>query len=781
MSDLIRDLYAQYPGLQRYGVQIMDSTANGTDWRGQPYSGRKLEFYPPDEEYNPNPGKPTIEVFSNEMTSKDALGEVFSHFLPAVDPIFKAARSKFIASIDPEQKKMLSGDYEQQVRSGVYPKGQEPTFDQWLNTNGGDAFFRGYATDQYPKNFYRADQISTFTPLMAALRTPSQVPKMNGAPNLDRLQQALIAADAAGDTAAAYDLAQAVRGALAEQQRNSRQAKNPEEYDPTSPEYQARYGAVSGMNAGQRGLAGAGKAYMDIGRGAKQLTGNMTRAEVDERQAQDAPLMQTTAGKVGNIGGNVAIAAPAMFIPGANTYVGAAAIGAGLGALTPVGTNDSRTLNMAMGAGGAMAGKFGGDLVSRWASRPYIPPQVSQQLGADAQAAGSASVGASESAAQTAVNAAPELRVSGGGPNFGSVGDDASAGLSAAQRRVMQQGQAIGMRATPGQATGSRALQQMEAKLESQPMTSGPFNALKAGNARVLNRSAAASIGEVADSVDSAVLDRAAQRISNVFEDAADDVPRAIDPQQFLERYTSIQDSVDGLVEGFGDHPLVAKLVKFATKGGADGEQLQSLTSKLGKAAYKNMTTPSGDRDLGMALYEVKDYVDDLLQQGMTGQRAATFQQARGQYRNLMLLTSRSSVVNPSTGNVSGRSLANVLQMKDKAGFTYGRNTTPMYNAARFAQAFQPIVGDSGTATRMPFSGMADIAMRVPMSIASRAYTSSPAVNLALRTQAAAQATSRMTGPASNAMRGVLGTVPYYAPYEFPVVGGLLGAHAAGE
>jgi hypothetical protein len=596
--------------------------------------------------------------------------------------------------------------------------------------------------------------------------------------DLDRLQQALIAADAAGDVAAARDLAQALRGALTDQRRNSLAGKNPAEYDASSPEYQAKYGAVSGMSVGQRGLAGAGKAYMDIGRGIKQLTGNLSREQVDERKAMDAPLMSTTSGKIGNIGGNVVIAAPAMFVPGANSYLGAAAIGAGLGALTPVGTNDSRTMNMALGAGGAMAGRLVGNAVSRWASRPYIPPELTQQLGADARAAGAASVGAGSAGAQTAVNAAPELRISGGGPNFGTVGDDASAGLSAAQRQVMERGQAIGMRTTPGQATGSRALQQMEAKLESQPMTSGPFNTLKASNARTLNRAAARAIGESSDSVDSAVLDRAAQRIGNVFDDAADDVPRQIDPQQFLQTYSQIQDDVRGLVSGFGDHPLVEDLIKFAHRGGANGQQLQSLTSKLGKAAYKNMTTPAGDRDLGMALYQVKDYVDDLLQQGMEPARAATFQQARTQYRNLMLLTSRSSVVNPSTGNVSGRSLANVLQMKDKAGFTYGRNETPMYSAARFAQAFQPIVGDSGTATRMPFAGLTDIAMRVPMSIASRAYTSTPAVNLALRTQAAAQAASRMTGPASNVMRNALGTAPYYAPYALPVAGGLMGANA---
>src|SRR6185369_7698241 len=109
--------------------------------------------------------------------------------------------------------------------------------------------------------------------------------------DIARLQQALVDADSAGNAADAYDLAQALRKALADQQRNSLTAKNPAEYDPASKEYQAKYGAVSGMNAGQRGLAGAGKAYMDIGRGVKQLTGNMTREEVDQRKAMDAPLM----------------------------------------------------------------------------------------------------------------------------------------------------------------------------------------------------------------------------------------------------------------------------------------------------------------------------------------------------------------------------------------------------------------------------------------------------------------------------------------------------------
>lgn len=600
--------------------------------------------------------------------------------------------------------------------------------------------------------------------------------------DIARLQQAFIDADAAGNTADAHDLADAIRSAMADADRNSLKRSRPSEYDPEFPGYQEKYGATSGMSKGQLALAGAGKSYMDVGRGVKQLTGNMTREQVDATKQTDAPLTRTGAGFAGNIGGNIAIGAPSMFIPGANAYTGAALIGAGMGALQPVGTQDSRALNMGLGAAGGVAGKFIGGRISDWAASPRLSPQAMVDAESGAQAGAAAQVTPGTAAAINTVTAAPELRVTGGGPNFGTVGEDASAGLTDAQRQVMQRFQAMGGRMTPGQATGSRSLQQLEAKLESQPMTSGPFNARKANNAQVVNRAAARAIGETGNSVDSAVLDRAAQRIGSVFDDAGDGAARTIDPGEFLQTYQTIQNDVRGLVRGFDKEPLVQDLVDHAANGTATGEQLQSLTSKLGKAAYKNMTTPSGDRDLGMALYQVKDYVDDLLQQGMSDARRRTFQQARTQYRNLMLLTSRTSVVNPSTGNVAGRSLANVLQLKDKAGFTYGRNTTDMYDAARAAQAFAPIVGDSGTATRMPFNSLTDIAMRVPMSLASRAYLSTPAVNLALRAQAGARAAGQAVAPASQALRSGLGTAPYYAPYLLPEVGaGLMAGYAQGQ
>jgi hypothetical protein len=134
-----------------------------------------------------------------------------------------------------------------------------------------------------------------------------------------------------------------------------------------------------------------------------------------------------------------------------------------------------------------------------------------------------------------------------------------------------------------------------------------------------------------------------------------------------------------------------------------------------------------------MALGEVKDMADELIAQGLNGRTQRVFAQARGNYRNLMTLESRVGIVNPSNGNVSGANLANTLQQKDKAGFLLGRNQSPMYDAARLAQAFKPLVGDSGTATRSALPSPTDFVLSLPFSMATRAYTSNPIVNLAAR------------------------------------------------
>lgn len=99
-------------------------------------------------------------------------------------------------------------------------------------------------------------------------------------------------------------------------------------------------------------LSGAGKASYDLGTGYLQTRGELglgpkvfSREAIDLKKRLDAPLMTTTAGKVGNFIGNVTDLAPIAAIPGLNTFLGSATSGGVLGALEPVGTGDSRLAN----------------------------------------------------------------------------------------------------------------------------------------------------------------------------------------------------------------------------------------------------------------------------------------------------------------------------------------------------------------------------------------------------------------------------------------------------
>jgi hypothetical protein len=186
----------------------------------------------------------------------------------------------------------------------------------------------------------------------------------------DDVINAIRNADAAGDSAAVRQLGAVLQQMQVATQRQARidalKKSNPAEYDPESPEYQARMDPTSGMSTTEKVLAGAGKAFADTGRGVGQLLrkvmpdkaadaiGLPTQADIDEAKRLDAPLMRTTAGKVGNVGGSVAIALPTVFIPGAQTVAGSAALGGAMGFVQPVASDESRLKNTLVG--GALGG-----------------------------------------------------------------------------------------------------------------------------------------------------------------------------------------------------------------------------------------------------------------------------------------------------------------------------------------------------------------------------------------------------------------------------------------
>lgn len=486
-----------------------------------------------------------------------------------------------------------------------------------------------------------------------------------------------------------------------------------------------------------------GTSLADWARGERERVEAINRsAEIDYQQNWRKGQMGDSI-DTGRIGGNIIASLPAAAaapiragmtmgqVAGRGTVQGMAAA-----PLTqPVYNTDAQdflsqkaqqtALGGGFGAGGAVAGNALGTLIQ-----------------GGRRAGGAVPTGNQTATASTNVNINPTARATGGGSVIGQVGPDPTSTLTTAQRRLLERGRELGFRNTPGQASGSRALQQMEARLESNPLTSGPFNTIRDNNQRVLNRAVAGSIGEASDVVDDAVLGTAVTRLEGIFESVADRVPKAVIGDDIVAGLGAIErEAADILEKPLLDNKLVAKAFDIAAKGQATGAELRSLSSKLGKAAKYNMTSPNGDRMLGESLFGVKDMVDEIVAQNITDDAAReAFNAARGQYRNLMTLVSRTNIVNPASGNVSGPNLAGALMSRDRRGYTFGENTSDLYDAARFAQAFKPIVNDSGTATRSMPIGATDFLLSLPTNIATRAYVSQPV-------QAAATGTMRGIAP----------------------------------
>lgn len=512
---------------------------------------------------------------------------------------------------------------------------------------------------------------------------------------LQEVEAAFLRAHQAGDTNAAAALAGEVR-----RLRSAPKAAQPA-LDPSAGGGTLRpFGIDTGIQTPEwldRGLAGAGKAFADLGRGAGQVVGLVSRDDIAEQRKLDAPLMKTPEGAFGNIAGNVAMLAPTAMIPGANTYTGAATIGALTGLLQPSTSTGETLSNVALGGA---AGAGGQALANKLSS---LATMRSTQL---TQGQGSAAQG----------------------------------------------GQNLGMRLTPGKASGSKALQRFEAAMESNPMTSAGFDAFKETNQKVLNRSAAKAIGENADELSTPVLARAEARIGAVFDAVKDKTPVALDPVQVGGKLRQIAQETDGMLNNNADiaaNGLWKQLDNFVNnQGGATREQLRNLSSNLGKKARAEMTGANGDRALGDALFKAQEVVEDAIQGTLTKAQQQAYAEARNQYRNLMMLTAKTNVVNPSSGNVSGRGLATTLMQKDRGGFTMGRNSSDMYDAARFVQAFPEIVGDSGTATRS--MGAADWLAGIPGNLLARAYLSRPVSAAAGAGAGAAGIAGQLGAPVAN-------------------------------
>jgi hypothetical protein len=146
VEQALADVLAQHPKLGKTKYNIIDSRGQAKPDNGP--SGGQIEFYPADEEYNPRPGNPTLEVFNPDLKGQALKSAIFGdllHNAKNVIPGWEPLRQMFMRSITPEQMAIDKRAYQEAQKD----YGEKRSFSDWFQQSRLDAYIRGaLAPDQ---------------------------------------------------------------------------------------------------------------------------------------------------------------------------------------------------------------------------------------------------------------------------------------------------------------------------------------------------------------------------------------------------------------------------------------------------------------------------------------------------------------------------------------------------------------------------------------------------------------------------------------------------------
>ncbi len=283
----------------------------------------------------------------------------------------------------------------------------------------------------------------------------------------------------------------------------------------------------------QAGAIGAGNAFMDVVRGARDLVGleNPGQAEANQyyQQLQQAQPVATTAGEIAPYIA-ASFVAPSVGARGIAGQVGTSGL---LGGIRQQGDLGERLVSAGQEGGLAFLGGKMGDMTGRVLNRAR-------------QAVGSRPIGRAQDIASDAVE------------------------------RFRQ----LGGKVTPGQASGSPLLQRLEAPLQS----AGLFDAMTDANQKLMRTSLSRAIGSQSDDLSAAGLGKAADDIAQRFTEAIGDVKISMD-DDLIKRIAQIK-RLDKWVE---------LPETMANLSGNTFKQIRSTLSKAMSSAYRSQNDTQGD------------------------------------------------------------------------------------------------------------------------------------------------------------------------------------------
>lgn len=387
-------------------------------------------------------------------------------------------------------------------------------------------------------------------------------------------------------------------------------------------------------------VAGVGKAFVDTGRGIKQLFGGTSKAEIDRARQIDAPLMDTGAGQAGVVAGNIAMwANPVTVGPRALTTGGkllnAAAGGAVAGGVQPVATGESRARNTGMGVA--------------W--------------GAGGQAVGSAL---------------------GAGARYVPKGD-------IEKRSAARYAESVGVKLGAGELADRGFIKNATSQMERLPFSGG--RARQISNEKAITKAVAGELGVNSDKLTPRVFGKRMGALGDDFNRLSEKNSLALD-KQLMDDLARVQKESDELVgTGQISQNWINSLISKADESGVvSGKAYKSFDSNLGK-----IIKTGGEK--AYALGELRDAVRNAMDRSISPEDAADWARIRKQYAvgktiEPLVAKTKDGLIPPAQlmGRMTADKMGKTRMAQDRSG--------EMGRLARLGSYLKD-APDSGTADRL--------------------------------------------------------------------------------
>lgn len=411
----------------------------------------------------------------------------------------------------------------------------------------------------------------------------------------------------------------------------------------------------------QRLAAGAGKAVVDTGRGLGELVGKVSPQDIQQARTQDAALMNTTSGKIGNALGYLGEAIPVGIATGGLGFAApmAAATKIGIGALTggtqgyamPYASTGEHVTNTLIGAGmgaaipgaGAMAGKV---------VKGFATPEARQLIDAGVKLTPGQTLGGAWKSAEDKLTSLPL----------------AGSAIKNAQARSLD---------TFNTATVNRAIKPLETALPKG--TKAGYDAVAAGR-NAVSHAYDDVLGKMSGHLDPEFM----KGVAKTFNEVAPSLP------EWQQRQLS------AVVENIGK--------KFGDSGQLTGNQIKQLYSKLGTDARGYLRSQDPDqRNLGKAILGFQEHLNDLLHRQNPGELSARLANVDKAHAQMVRVEDAAGSLGSKEGVFTPAQLRNATRAEDasfkRRAFAHGNAL--MQDWADVGRSTLPsTVADSGTAGR---------------------------------------------------------------------------------